>query len=204
LTKVDVLVRFLSICRSGNGTGERMAVSLTRALMDILADWPDDLHPERRRRAGRWSSASAMSTRNSNSARNFTDWQKTLAASGSGAVALEPISPLAQHWGDVDPRHARGLLPFWRPLMIEVLRTFFDRGASLAVTGFGDVAAGTLRQVSFREADRGDARIPRDHPTRAEPALCRSWPWRGSAPGPLRVVFRRAPIGARDNAGRVW
>jgi hypothetical protein len=28
-------------------------------------------------------------------------------------------------------------------------------------------------------------------------------PWRGSDPAPLRVVFRRAPIGARHNAGRV-
>jgi hypothetical protein len=88
--------------------------------------------------------------------------------------------------------------------MIKVLRTFFDRGASLVVTGFGDVAAEALRQVSFREADHGDACIPRDHPTRAEPALCRSWPWRGSATGLLRVVFRRAPIGPSHKARRVW
>ena len=41
MTKVDVLVSFLSIRRSGNGTG--LAASLKRALMEIHTDWPHDL-----------------------------------------------------------------------------------------------------------------------------------------------------------------
>lgn len=93
----------------------------------------------------------AAPTGDSGYARNFADWPKTLAAIASGAVALESASQLAQRWVgdgvlplnaslfpsrfrvDVDSHQARGHLPLWRPLVMKVLRTLFDRGAPLVV-----------------------------------------------------------------------
>ena len=46
MTKVDVLVSFLSIRRNGNGTGVADGGFAQGALMEILTDWPDDLRPE--------------------------------------------------------------------------------------------------------------------------------------------------------------
>jgi uracil-DNA glycosylase len=123
-------------------------------------------------------------------ARSFEDWPKTLAAIEAGAVALESPSALAQRWVDdgvlllnasltlsrfkveVDPHQARGHLPLWRPLIIEVLRALAARSTPLVVIGFGDVAADTIRRAGVRDAQ--DARclcILRDHPARADDVL---------------------------------
>lgn len=90
-----------------------MAVSLKRALMEILTDWPDDLAAEWRDACGEVEfgfgnpdpqlerdkmlskrvrafiqQIVAARTGASGYARSFADWPKTLAAIESGAVAL--------------------------------------------------------------------------------------------------------------------
>lgn len=123
-------------------------------------------------------------------ARSFDDWPKALAAIEAGDFGFEPASMLAQRWVDdgvlllnssltlsrfridIDPHQARGHLPLWRPLMIEVLRVLVDRGSPLVFIGFGDVAAETLRLAGVREDRSGNcARILRDHPARANEVL---------------------------------
>jgi uracil-DNA glycosylase len=132
----------------------------------------------------------AARTGDSGYPRNFANWPKTLAAIESGAVALEPASQLAPRCVDggvlllnasltlsrlrvyVDPHQPRGHLPLWRPLMIKVPRTLFDRGALLVVIRFGDMAAETLRQAGLREGKGGGPPcILRDHPARADAVL---------------------------------
>jgi hypothetical protein len=195
-----------------------MAVSLKRAVMEILTDWPDDLPPEWRDTCGEVELGSgnadpqleldktfsksvrafiqqivAARTDDSGYARNLADWPKTLAAIESGAVALEPASQLAQRWVDDG-----------------VLLLNFDRR-----TMIGEKCAGfILEEAAYREprlakvhrrdlGARGHSRSGRDD---HEPgALCTGRRHgAGLTPAPLRVVFRRAPIGARHNAGRVW
>jgi uracil-DNA glycosylase len=161
----------------------------------------------------------AARTGGSGYARNFADWPKTLAAIESGAVALEPASQLAQRWVDDgvlllnasltpsrfhvydDPHQARRHLPLWRPLMIKVLRTFFDRGALLVVIGFGDVTAETedrepaLSQSVTARSGRGPSRLHAAHrpavpgkPGRDHLALVRS---DGAAANPGELLADR-------------
>lgn len=132
----------------------------------------------------------AARTGEPNYARSFDDWPTTLAAIETGAVAFEPPMALAQRWVDdgvlllnasltlsrfevdVDPHQARGHLPLWRPLMMEVLRELAARPTPLVVIGFGDVAADTLRRAGVRDAQAAHCRcILRDHPARADAVL---------------------------------
>jgi uracil-DNA glycosylase len=123
-------------------------------------------------------------------ARSFKDWPKTLAAIETGAVAFESPSALAQRWVDdgvlllnasltlsrfkveVDPHQARGHLPLWRPLIIEVLRALAARPTPLVVIAFGEVAAETLRRAGVADEEGARCRcILRDHPARADAVL---------------------------------
>jgi uracil-DNA glycosylase len=123
-------------------------------------------------------------------ARSFEDWPRTLAAIERGSAALEAPSALAQRWVDdgvlllnasltlsrfkvdVDPHQARGHLPLWRPLMIEVLRALVARSTPLVVIGFGDAAADTLRRAGVKDGAAARCRcILRDHPARADEVL---------------------------------
>jgi uracil-DNA glycosylase len=123
-------------------------------------------------------------------ARSFEDWPKTLVAIETGAIVFDPPSTLAQRWVDggvlllnasltlsrfrvdVDPHQARGHLPLWRPLMIQVLRALAAQRMPLVLIGFGDAAADTLRRAGLFDRDSANCRyILRDHPARADEVL---------------------------------
>ena len=121
-------------------------------------------------------------------AAGFDRWPSTLADIESGRVEFEPPAALADRWvasgvlllnsaltlsrfdPAVGPHQARGHLPFWRPVLLAVLRHLAARRAPLVCIGFGDVAASLLGEAGLEEADPpAHVRVVlRPHPAAAE------------------------------------
>jgi len=108
-------------------------------------------------------------------AAGFERWPSLLADVEGGRVRLEAPSALADRWvgsgvlllnsaltlsrfeRDVSPHQARGHLPFWRPVLLAVLRHLAARRAPLTCIGFGDAAASLLVEAGLDGDDGAGA-----------------------------------------------
>ena len=110
-------------------------------------------------------------------AAGFERWPSALADIERGQVGLEAPAALADRWvasgvlllnsaltlsrfeRDVGPHQARGHLPFWRPVVLAVLRHLAARPAPLICIGFGDTAASILCESGLCDEEKWAAAL---------------------------------------------
>ena len=138
----------------------------------------------------------AARTGNDNFARTFDDWPATRALLtsadsgfegpddiadrwvGSGVLLLNASLTLSRFRVDIDPHQSRGHLPFWRPLMLRVIRALVARNAPIVFIGFGDAAMKILKSAGVEEGFSGQTGcVLREHPAYAEAVLSRPNPF---------------------------
>ncbi len=138
----------------------------------------------------------AARTGNDNFARTFDDWPaaRSLLTSadsgfegpddiadrwvGAGVLLLNASLTLSRFRVDIDPHQSRGHLPFWRPLMLQVIRTLVARNTPIVFIGFGDAAMEILKAAGVEEGLAGQTGcVLRDHPAYAEAVLSRPNPF---------------------------
>jgi uracil-DNA glycosylase len=138
----------------------------------------------------------AARTGNDNFARSFDDWpaaRAVLTSSGSifeapdaigdrwvgeGVLLLNASLTLSRFKVEIDPHQSRGHLPFWRPLMLRVIRTLAASGRPVVFLGFGAAAAWLLAEAGLAEGvDAQVGCVLRDHPAFAEAVLTRPNPF---------------------------
>ncbi len=121
-------------------------------------------------------------------ASDFSQWPDMLASIEAGRIQLEEPAQLADRWVDsgvlllnssltlsrfsvaVDPHQSHGHLPFWRPLILAVLRHLAARDAPLAIITLGDVAFDNVQLSGVSSHDCVSV-IKQPHPAFADKFL---------------------------------
>jgi uracil-DNA glycosylase len=138
----------------------------------------------------------AARTGNDNLARSFDDWPAVRAILtdpgagfegpdaigdrwvGEGVLLLNASLTLSRFKVEIDPHQSHGHLPFWRPLMLRVIKTLMARDAPIVFIGFGAAAADVFRQAGVADGVAGQTCcILREHPAYAEAVLSRPNPF---------------------------
>ena len=118
-------------------------------------------------------------------ANEFSQWPDMLASIEAGRIQLEDPAQLANRWVNsgvlllntsltlsrfsvaVDPHQSHGHLPFWRPLILAVLRHLAARDSALVIITLGDAASENVRLSGVSTRD-GVSVIHRPHPAYAD------------------------------------